>query len=144
MQDEGTTLPFSIANVRFSPRGVGTLTIHAGDRIPLVFQLWVPKDASGKLNTAPIQLHYLYGSPVSGGKPIEETGRDGGSDERGCCREFCYGACLPDGCHRAGKLSHDHSRNAGGQRAGVFDDDAARCAGGCRGGRLDSVWTATA
>ena len=33
----------------------------------------VPKDASGKLNTAPIQLHYLYGSPVSGGKPIEET-----------------------------------------------------------------------
>ena len=26
-----------------------------------------------KLNSAPIQLHYLYGSPVSGGKPIEET-----------------------------------------------------------------------
>ncbi len=73
LQDEGTTLPFSLAGVRFSPRGVGTLTIHAGDRIPLVFQLWVPKDASGKLNTAPIQLHYLYGSPVSGGKPIEET-----------------------------------------------------------------------
>ena len=33
----------------------------------------MPKDASGKLNTAPIQLHYLYGSPVSGGKPIDET-----------------------------------------------------------------------
>ena len=73
MRDDGTTLPFSIANVRFSPRGVGTLTIHAGDRIPLVFQLWVPKDASGKFNTAPIQLHYLYGSPISGGKPIDET-----------------------------------------------------------------------
>jgi hypothetical protein len=73
IRDDGTTLPFSIANVRFSPRGVGTLTIHAGDRIPLVFQLWVPRDASGKLNAAPIQLHYLYGSPVSGGKPIEET-----------------------------------------------------------------------
>ena len=73
IHDEGTTLPFSMANVRFSPRGVGTLTIHAGDRIPLIFQLWVPKDASGKLSTAPIQLHYLYGSPISGGKPIEET-----------------------------------------------------------------------
>jgi GWxTD domain-containing protein len=71
--DEGTTLPFSLAGVRFSPRAVGTLTLHAGDRIPLVFQLWVPKDASGKLNSAPIQLHYLYGSPVSGGKPIDET-----------------------------------------------------------------------
>ena len=73
MHDEGTTLPFSIAGVRFSPRGVGTLTIHSGDRIPLVFQLWVPKDASGKPNAAPIQLHYLYGSPISGGKPIDET-----------------------------------------------------------------------
>ena len=72
-QDEGSTLPFSMANVRFSPRGVGTLTIHAGDRIPLVFQLWLPKDASGKVNTAPVALHYLYGSPVSGGKPIDEV-----------------------------------------------------------------------
>ena len=73
IRDEGTTLPFSMANVRFSPRAVGTLTIHSGDRIPLVFQLWVPKDASGKVKSAPIQLHYLYGSPVTGGKPIEET-----------------------------------------------------------------------
>jgi hypothetical protein len=73
VHDEGTTLPFSMSNVRFSPRAVGTLTIHAGDRMPLIFQLWVPRDASGKLNTAPIQLHYLYGSPISGGKPIEET-----------------------------------------------------------------------
>jgi GWxTD domain-containing protein len=73
MRDEGTTLPFSIANVRFSPRAVGTLTLHAGDHIPIIFQLWLPKDASGKLNTAPIQLHYLYGSPVSGGKAIDET-----------------------------------------------------------------------
>ena len=73
VHDEGTTLPFSIASVRFSPRAVGTLTIHGGDRIPLIFQLWVPKDASGKLNTAPIHLHYLYGSPISGGKPIDET-----------------------------------------------------------------------
>jgi len=73
IHDEGSTLPFSIAGVRFSPRGVGTMTIHAGDRIPLVFQLWVPRDASGKLNAAPVQLHYLYGSPVSGGKPIDES-----------------------------------------------------------------------
>jgi GWxTD domain-containing protein len=73
VHDEGTTLPFSMSNVRFSPRAVGTLTIHAGDRMPLIFQLWVPRDASGKLNTAPIQLHYLYGSPISGGKPIDET-----------------------------------------------------------------------
>ena len=73
VRDEGSTLPFSMADVRFSPRAVGTLTIHAGDRIPLVFQLWLPKGPDGKVNTAPVQLHYLYGSPVTGGKPIEET-----------------------------------------------------------------------
>lgn len=73
LRDDGSTLPFSVSNVRFSPRAVGSLTLHAGDRIPLVFQLWLPLDASGKPKTAPIQLHYLYGSPVSGGKPIDET-----------------------------------------------------------------------
>ena len=73
VRDEGSTLPFSVADVRFSPRAVGTLTLHAGDRIPVVFQLWVPKDASGKPKTAQIQLHYLYGSPVTGGKPIDES-----------------------------------------------------------------------
>jgi hypothetical protein len=35
--------------------------------------LWLPKDAAGKFNTAPIQLHYLYGSPGTGGKPIDES-----------------------------------------------------------------------
>ncbi|HEV2577626.1 MAG TPA: GWxTD domain-containing protein [Acidobacteriaceae bacterium] len=73
VRDDGSTLPFSVADVRFSPRAVGTLTLHAGDRIPVVFQLWVPKDATGKPKTAPIQLHYLYGSPVTGGKPIDES-----------------------------------------------------------------------
>ncbi len=73
VRDDGSTLPFSVADVRFSPRAVGTLTMHAGDRIPVIFQLWVPKDASGKPKAAPIQLHYLYGSPVSGGKPIDES-----------------------------------------------------------------------
>ncbi|HZQ43995.1 MAG TPA: GWxTD domain-containing protein [Acidobacteriaceae bacterium] len=73
VRDEGSTLPFSVADVRFSPRAVGTLTMHAGDRVPVVFQLWVPKDANGKPKTAPIQLHYLYGSPVTGGNPIDES-----------------------------------------------------------------------
>lgn len=73
MRDDGSTLPFSASNVRFSPHAVGTVALHAGDRVPVVFQLWLPKDAAGKFNTSPIQLHYLYGSPVTGGKPIDES-----------------------------------------------------------------------
>lgn len=73
IRDDGSTLPFSSSNVRFSPHAVGTVVLHAGDRVPVVFQLWLPKDAAGKFNTAPIQLHYLYGSPGTGGKPIDES-----------------------------------------------------------------------
>ncbi len=73
VHDDGSTLPFSFADVRFSPRAVDTVTIHAGDRVPLIFQLWLPKDATGKPKTAPIQLHYLYGSPGTGGKAIDES-----------------------------------------------------------------------
>lgn len=73
LRDDGSTLPFSFSNVRFSPRAVGTVALHAGDRLPVVFQLWLPKDPAGKLNTSPIQLHYLYGSPGTGGKPLEES-----------------------------------------------------------------------
>lgn len=72
LNDAGDSLPFSMSNVRFTPRAVGTLTLHAGDHIPCVFQLWLPKDASGKLRTTPIHLHYLYGSPAMGGKPVDE------------------------------------------------------------------------
>jgi GWxTD domain-containing protein len=71
--DEGDELPFSLSNYRFTPSAIGVVTIHAGDSIPCVFQLWLPKDASGVLRTTPIQLHYLYGSPVMGGKPIDES-----------------------------------------------------------------------
>lgn len=73
IRDDGSTLPFSASNVRFRPQAVGVVALHAGDRIPVVFQLWLPKDASGKFNTAPIQLHYLYGSPGTGGKAIDES-----------------------------------------------------------------------
>jgi GWxTD domain-containing protein len=73
LHDDGSTLPFSASNVRFSPHAVGIVALHAGDRLPVVFQLWLPKDAAGRFNTKPIQLHYLYGSPGSGGKPIDES-----------------------------------------------------------------------
>lgn len=73
MRDDGSTLPFSASDVRFAPQAVGTAMLHAGDRLPVVFQLWLPKDAAGKFNTSPIQLHYLYGSPGTGGKPIDES-----------------------------------------------------------------------
>ena len=72
-EGEGSGVPFSFADLRFSPRALRTVTIHAGDRIPLVFQLWLPRSAGGALATAPVQMHYLYGSAALNQKPVEES-----------------------------------------------------------------------
>jgi hypothetical protein len=72
MHDEGDPLPFSMAGLRFSPHSVRTVTIHAGDPIRCVFQLWVPKAADGAVRTAPVMMHYLYGSSSLNQKPVEE------------------------------------------------------------------------
>jgi GWxTD domain-containing protein len=72
-RDEDDQLPFSFANLRFSPRALRTVTIHAGDRIPCVFQLWLPKETDGTLRKDPILMHYLYGSASLSGKPIDDS-----------------------------------------------------------------------
>lgn len=72
-EGEGSGVPFSFADLRFSPRAVHEVSIHAGDRIPCVFQLWLPKTAAGVLQSAPVQMHYLYGSASLNQKPVEES-----------------------------------------------------------------------
>lgn len=70
-------LPFSLAGVRFTPRAAQTVSVHAGDRIPLVFQIWLPRGsgaAHGPVKT--VHLRYSYGSISSGSKPIEEFTED--------------------------------------------------------------------
>jgi GWxTD domain-containing protein len=66
-------LPFSLAGVRFHPQAAGTVTVHSGDRIPLVFQIWLPHQPNTPPAVKAVHLHYLYGSVASGEKPIEES-----------------------------------------------------------------------
>ena len=69
-------LPFSLAGVRFTPQAVQTVSVHSGDRIPLVFQIWLPHAANTPTTVKTVHLHYMYGSLSSGSKPIEESTED--------------------------------------------------------------------
>lgn len=77
IQDQAGQLPFATAGLRFVPRGVGTVTITAGERLPLVFQLWLPsKDLAGQHadQARRVHVHYLVGSVAGAGGtiPVEE------------------------------------------------------------------------
>ena len=60
--DPANQLPFSMSKLRFTPRGAQSAYVRAGDKLPLVFQLWLnPKTDN---NTAPemVHLHYVFGA----------------------------------------------------------------------------------
>jgi GWxTD domain-containing protein len=59
-------LPFTLAGLRFPPRGEQVVEIHAGERLPLVFQLWLPQTApTTTAAPASVHLHYTLGSVAS-------------------------------------------------------------------------------
>lgn len=65
--DANGTMPFSISKFRFTPRGAQTVTIRQGERLPLVFQLWLdPKMAAEQAPGKKIHLRYVFGSDTAG------------------------------------------------------------------------------
>ncbi len=63
--DPNGELPFSASRLRFTPRGAQTVTLSQGERLPLVFQLWLgPRDPA---STAPDKIHlrYTYGAATT-------------------------------------------------------------------------------
>jgi len=60
-------LPFSASHYRFTPHGAGSVFLRQGDRLPLVFQLWLdPKTSAAVAATSEkIHLHYVFGSIAS-------------------------------------------------------------------------------
>jgi GWxTD domain-containing protein len=83
LQDKDGLLPFSIAGLRFTPNGPGAVQIHAGEQLPLVYQIWFPaSEAASTRGAQPtpdapvkrVHVHYLVGSVGSsaGVTPLEE------------------------------------------------------------------------
>ena len=59
VRDLGGQLPFTIAEVRFAPRGEQIVDLRLGENLPLVYQVWLP--GAEKTGAAPIPgLHAQY------------------------------------------------------------------------------------
>src|SRR5664279_659877 len=62
VHDPKGQLPFSVAKVRFTPRGAQSVQLRAGDKLPLVFQLWMPPKSDTIAATDKVHLRYVFGA----------------------------------------------------------------------------------
>ena len=63
--DTENQLPFSASHFRFTPRGVQNVSIRQGDKLPVVFQLWLDPKTPSAPASEKIHLHYVFGSIAS-------------------------------------------------------------------------------
>jgi GWxTD domain-containing protein len=84
VMDSKGQLPFSISKVRFTPRGAQSVYMRAGEKLPLVFQLWLdPKTDGATTATDKVHIHYVFGgvtasheSPSMEDEDIDVANRD--------------------------------------------------------------------
>lgn len=81
--DPNGTLPFSASKVRFTPRGAQTVTIREGEKLPLVFQLWIDQKTVQDHAQEKIHLRYVFGavsathySAVTEDEEVDPANRD--------------------------------------------------------------------
>jgi GWxTD domain-containing protein len=77
VSDPEGQLPFAVSELRFTPRGAGEVRLRLGEKLPIMYQLWVPTNAAlSKAGEAPktLHVHYLVGSVANsaGGLQLEE------------------------------------------------------------------------
>ena len=76
VQDPQGRLPFSIAGLRFPPRGAQNVYLRQGERLPLVFQLWLDPPATAATAPEKIHLHYVFGSIAASHSDASEENED--------------------------------------------------------------------
>lgn len=82
--DPKGTLPFSASKIRFTPRGAQSAYIRQGEKLPLVFQIWLdPCTAVGCAGAPKVRLHYVFGAitashetPAEENEEIDSSNRD--------------------------------------------------------------------
>lgn len=55
-------LPFTASKVRFTPRGAQSVYLRTGDKLPLVFQLWLDPKTNAATASDKVHLHYVFGA----------------------------------------------------------------------------------
>ncbi|MCU1222030.1 MAG: hypothetical protein JWQ42_123 [Edaphobacter sp.] len=71
-RDPNGVLPFSVAGLRFVPKGVQQVSLHPGEPVRLLFQLWSkPMDPASREGHR-IKVHYVYGTMQAGQETHQE------------------------------------------------------------------------
>ncbi len=71
--DVTSKLPFSVAGVRFVPRGVDDVSLHVTDTLRVVFQLWNKPADPSNLQAHKIRMTYTYGRLETGSAPVTDS-----------------------------------------------------------------------
>jgi len=69
-------LPFSMSKLRFNPRATQTVLLRAGDKLPLVFQLWLDPKTEGAPAEDKVHLHYVFGAVTASHEAPNEDNED--------------------------------------------------------------------
>lgn len=63
--DPEDDLPFSVSGLRFTPRGAQSVTLREGERLPLVFQIWMDPKKEDTGTPERIHIHYVFGAATA-------------------------------------------------------------------------------
>jgi GWxTD domain-containing protein len=69
-------LPFSMSKLRFTPRGAQSVTLQAGAKLPLVFQLWLDPRTAATSEPEKVHLHYVFGTVTASHDAATEENED--------------------------------------------------------------------
>ena len=67
--DPAGVLPFSVSGLRFVPKGVQQVSVHPGEPVRLLFQLWSKPSDPASREGHKIKVHYVYGTMQTGREP---------------------------------------------------------------------------
>ncbi|QNI37399.1 GWxTD domain-containing protein [Edaphobacter albus] len=66
VHDNTGQLPFSFSGLRFAPKGLQQVSLHVGESLRLLFQIWNKPADPGSLTGHKIKVHYVYGTMQAG------------------------------------------------------------------------------
>jgi hypothetical protein len=69
---QNESIPFSIAGMRFAPRGIQQISLRQGEPVRLIFQLWSKPSEPEARRGQKIKIHYVLGAVVSGQETHQE------------------------------------------------------------------------
>lgn len=72
VHDNGGMLPFSISGLRFVPKGLQQVSLHPGEPLRILFQIWNKPADPATLEGHKVKVHYVYGTMQAGQQTHQE------------------------------------------------------------------------